>query len=79
MRRIRSRILKDLSNFELDRLPYLGLQGALEKAGKLRLRTTVSGSARADWLSRPAVGRRRENGYSAARADIPTAGMEGLD
>ncbi len=29
------RVLKDLSNFELDRLPYNGLQAALEKAGQL--------------------------------------------
>ena len=29
------RILKELSNVELDRLPYDGLQGALEKAGQL--------------------------------------------
>jgi tetratricopeptide (TPR) repeat protein len=28
-------VLKKLSNFELDRLPYEGLQGALEKAGQL--------------------------------------------
>jgi enediyne biosynthesis protein E4 len=29
------RALKELSNFELERLPYSGLQAALEKAGKL--------------------------------------------
>ena len=29
------RVLKELSNLELDRLPYDGLQGALEKAGQL--------------------------------------------
>ncbi len=29
------RVLKELSNFELERLPYSGLEGALEKAGKL--------------------------------------------
>ena len=29
------RVLKELSNLELDRLPYDGLQGALEKAGEL--------------------------------------------
>ena len=29
------RVLKDLSNLELDRLPYDGLQAALEKAGQL--------------------------------------------
>ena len=29
------RVLKELSNLEMDRLPYEGLQGALEKAGQL--------------------------------------------
>ena len=29
------RLLKELSNFDLERLPYQGLQGALEKAGRL--------------------------------------------
>jgi tetratricopeptide (TPR) repeat protein len=29
------RVLKDLSNLEMDRLPYDGLKGALEKAGQL--------------------------------------------
>ena len=56
------RILKDLSNLELDRLPYAACKRHWKRPASCRQRTSVSGSARAGWRSKPAAGSKLENG-----------------
>ena len=57
-----TRDLKELSNLDLDRLPYEGLKGALEGTANWPQRTIESGSARLGWPSRMAAGSRRASG-----------------